>query len=59
MDWVNHNLIRFNKDNCEALGWDDTTRLYELGTDWLASSFAGKISGFLLDNKLNVSQQLQ
>lgn len=20
MDWVNHNLIKFNKDKCEALG---------------------------------------
>lgn len=58
MDWVNHNLMKFNKDKCEALGWNDPMCLYKLGTNWLVNSSTGKSLGFLLGNKLNVSQQL-
>ncbi|KAK4830111.1 LOW QUALITY PROTEIN: hypothetical protein QYF61_008538 [Mycteria americana] len=59
MDWVNHNFIKFNKDKSEALGANDPMCLYRLGTDWLVSSSAEKSLGFLLDNKLDMSQQLQ
>lgn len=59
MDRVYHNLVKFTKDKSEGLRGNDPLYLYRLGTDWLTSSSAEKSLGFLLGNKLNMSQQLQ
>lgn len=56
IDWVNHNFTRFNKNKGEALERNDLMHLYRLGT---VRRSAGKSLGLPLDNKLNVSQQLQ
>ena len=51
--------MKFNNGKCKVLhlGRSKPRHQYTLGADQLESSFAGKNVGFLVDNKLTVSQQ--
>ncbi|GAB0182576.1 mitochondrial enolase superfamily member 1 [Grus japonensis] len=58
-EWANKNLMKFNKDKCKVLhlGKHDPGVQHRLGSTWLESSSVERHLGFLVDSKLNMSEQ--
>ncbi|PKU46993.1 rna-directed dna polymerase from mobile element jockey-like [Limosa lapponica baueri] len=58
-EWVNKNLMKLKKDRCKVLllGKYNPGVQHRLGSTRLGSSSMERDLGFLLDNKLNMSEQ--
>ncbi|GAB0182615.1 mitochondrial enolase superfamily member 1 [Grus japonensis] len=58
-EWANKNLMKFNKDKCKVLhlGKHDPGVQHRLGFTWLKSSSVEMDLWFLVDSKLNMSEQ--
>ncbi|GAB0209022.1 mitochondrial enolase superfamily member 1 [Grus japonensis] len=57
--WADRNLMQFNKGKCQVLhlGRNNPRHQYMLGATQLESSFAEKDLEFVVETKLNMSQQ--
>lgn len=58
-EWANKNLTNFNKEKCKVLhlGKHNPGVQHRLGSTWLGSSSVERDLGFLVDSKLNMSEQ--
>ncbi|PKU47003.1 rna-directed dna polymerase from mobile element jockey-like [Limosa lapponica baueri] len=56
-EWANKNLMKINKHKMLYLGKHDPGVQHRLGSTWLGRSSVERDLGFLLDNKLNMSEQ--
>ena len=58
-NWVNRNLMKFNKEKHEVLHLGNNNSMYQcmLGAIHLESSLAERDPGVVVDTKLNMSQQ--